>query len=62
MLQQKMDAAFDNYLQLTRVLQDDMTTLLDSENGTQQWRRNFIRASGNSTMPAGPGQVGSCRC
>ncbi len=45
MLQQKMDAAFDNYLQLSRVLQDDMTALLDSENDAQQWRRNFIRAS-----------------
>lgn len=44
-LQQKMDAAFENYLRLTRMLQDDMTALLDSENDTQQWRRNFIRAS-----------------
>lgn len=44
-LQQKMDAAFDNYLQLSRVLQEDMNVLLDGENDTQQWRRNFIRAS-----------------
>lgn len=44
-LQQKMDVAFDNYLQLTRILQEDMTVLLESENDTQQWRRNFIRAS-----------------
>jgi hypothetical protein len=43
--QQKMDAAFDNYFALSRVLQEDMTALLDSENQTQHWRRNFIRAS-----------------
>ena len=43
--QEKMDAAFDNYLQLSKVLQADMTALLDSESNTQHWRRNFIRSS-----------------
>lgn len=43
--QEKLDAAFDNYLQLSKVLQADMTTLLDSESNTQHWRRNFIRSS-----------------
>ncbi len=40
-----MDAAFDNYLELSKVLQADMNVLLDGENDTQHWRRNFIRAS-----------------
>jgi hypothetical protein len=44
-LQHKMDAAFGNYLRLSRILQEDMNVLLDGENNTQQWRRNFIRAS-----------------
>lgn len=43
--QQKMDAAFDNYFQLSRVLQEDMNALLDDETNTQHWRRNFIRTS-----------------
>ena len=44
-LQERMDAAFDNYLRLSKILRDDMNALLDSENNTQPWRRNFIRAS-----------------
>ena len=40
-----MDAAFDNYFQLSRILQADMNALLDGENETQHWRRNFVRAS-----------------
>jgi len=43
--QERMDAAFDNYLKLSKVLQADMTALLDSESNTQHWRRNFIRSS-----------------
>lgn len=40
-----MDAAFDNYFQLSNILQADMYMLLDGENDSQHWRRNFIRAS-----------------
>ncbi len=43
--QQRMDAAFDNYFALSNILQEDMIALLDGENDTQHWRRNFIRAS-----------------
>lgn len=43
--QKRMDAAFDNYFQLSNILQADMNTLLDGENDSQHWRRNFIRAS-----------------
>ena len=45
LLQQRMDAAFDNYIQLTRILEADMTALLDGECEDQHWRRNFIRSS-----------------
>lgn len=43
--QRRMDAAFDNYFELSKVLEADMNALLDGENNTQHWRRNFIRAS-----------------
>ena len=43
--QQRMDAAFGNYFKLSKALQADMNALLDGKNDTQQWRRNFIRAS-----------------
>lgn len=43
--QQRMDAAFDNYLALSNVLHDDMMALLNGETETQHWRRNFIRSS-----------------
>lgn len=45
LLQQRMDTAFDNYLQLSRILEADMTALLDSECEDQHWRRNFIRSA-----------------
>ena len=45
LLQQRMDIAFDNYLQLSRVLEADMTALIDSECEDQHWRRNFIRSA-----------------
>ena len=44
-LPERMDAAFGNYLKLSKVLQADMTSLLKSGGDTQHWRRNFIRAS-----------------
>lgn len=40
-----MDAALDNYILLSNILQADMNALLDGENDSQHWRRNFIRAS-----------------
>lgn len=40
-----MDAAFDNYLAMSPLLRGDMEALLDQESDSQQWRRNFIRAS-----------------
>jgi hypothetical protein len=43
--QQQMDTVFDNYFELSKILQSDMNALLDGENDTQHWRRNFIRAS-----------------
>lgn len=43
--QQKMDAAFVNYFALSEILRDDLNTLLNEENNTQYWRRNFIRVS-----------------
>ena len=43
--QEKMDAAFNNYLLLSKVLYADMTVLLDIESNAQHWRRNFIRSS-----------------
>lgn len=43
--QQKMDAAFDNYLGLTNELRKDLESLLDSESDSQAWRRNFIRVT-----------------
>ena len=44
-LQKRMDAAFDNYFELSKILQADMNALLDGENDSEHWRRNFIRAS-----------------
>jgi len=43
--QERMDAAFDNYFKLSQILQGDMNDLLDGENDSQHWRRNFIRSS-----------------
>jgi hypothetical protein len=43
--QKQMTIALDNYLDLSSVLQADMSALLDCETETQQWRRNFIRVS-----------------
>ncbi|MCW5574810.1 MAG: hypothetical protein KIT13_01830 [Burkholderiales bacterium] len=40
-----MDTAFDNYFALSEILRQDLTTLLDGESDSQQWRRNYIRVS-----------------
>jgi hypothetical protein len=45
LLQQRMDTAFGNYLQLSRILEADMTALFDKECENQHWRRNFIRTA-----------------
>jgi len=44
-LNERMDAAFDNYFALSKVLQDDLLALLESETNSQHWRRNYIRVS-----------------
>ena len=44
-LQQKMDAAFRNYLSLSPILQGDLAALLATETNASHWRRNFMRAS-----------------
>lgn len=43
--QAKLDAAFDNYFELSDVLRSDLVALLDAESDSQQWRRNFIRVA-----------------
>ncbi len=40
-----MDSAFDNYLILSKELRNDLLALLESESGSQHWRRNFVRVS-----------------
>ena len=40
-----MNHAVDNYFLVSSILQDDIMSLLATENDTQHWRRNFIRAS-----------------
>ncbi|MBU0602970.1 MAG: hypothetical protein KKD25_11300 [Gammaproteobacteria bacterium] len=43
--QERMDAAFDNYLALSDLLREDLLALLESESKSLHWRRNFIRVS-----------------
>jgi hypothetical protein len=43
--QEHMNAAFENYFELSAVLREDLSALLDSESDSQHWRRNFIRVS-----------------
>jgi hypothetical protein len=43
-LQEKMDAAFENYFHVSKILREDMIALIGSEVATQHWRRNFIRS------------------
>jgi hypothetical protein len=43
--QERMDAAFDNYFELSDVLRGDLEELLKVEAQSQHWRRNFIRVS-----------------
>lgn len=45
LVQEKMDAAFDNYFALSDILRSDLSDLLGSENDSQHWRRNFVRVS-----------------
>jgi hypothetical protein len=42
--QQRMDDAFDNFMALSRVLQDDMQNLIVTDDDSLYWRRNFVRA------------------
>ena len=44
-LQHQLNAAFENYLKLTVLLDEDMKSMLSAESTSQQWRRNFVRAS-----------------
>lgn len=43
--QEQMDVAFDLYLTMSPALQDDVEAILKAEDGTQSYRRNFIRAA-----------------
>jgi hypothetical protein len=43
--QERMDAAFDNYLALSDLLRKDLLALLEAESESPHWRRNFIRVS-----------------
>jgi hypothetical protein len=44
-LQFQLDAAFENYLKLTTILDEDIKSMLSVKSASQQWRRNFVRAS-----------------
>lgn len=43
--QQRLDAAFDKYFAMSRLLQDDVEALLRDEDDSQSSRRNFVRAA-----------------
>jgi hypothetical protein len=43
--QRRMDAAFDNYFQMSEMLQADVDALLDGDMRSQSGRRNFIRGA-----------------
>ena len=43
--QQLFDAAFDNYIEMSCVLRDDLKALQKTQSVEQHWKRNFIRAS-----------------
>jgi hypothetical protein len=43
--QERMDAAFENYLELSEVLREDMLALHAAELDSQHWRRNYVRLS-----------------
>ena len=42
-IQVRMNKAFDNYLKVTKCLQDDGHHVLNTDDGTDSYRRNFIR-------------------
>jgi len=43
--QARMDAAFDGYFAMSDALRDDVEAILRSDDGSQSFRRNFIRAA-----------------
>jgi hypothetical protein len=43
--QVQMDAAFDRYFEMSAVLKNDLASILDSDDGSQSFRRNFVRAA-----------------
>jgi hypothetical protein len=45
MLERQLDEAVGNYLELSKVLLGDVSALLAEERPSQEWRRNFVRAS-----------------
>lgn len=40
-----MDAAFDNYFAMSDALRDDVEAVLRCDDGSQSFRRNFVRAA-----------------
>lgn len=43
--QARMDAAFDRYFAMSDALRDDVEAVLKTEDGSQSFRRNFVRAA-----------------
>jgi len=43
--QLRMDAAFDRYFAMSNALQDDVGAILRTGDGSQSFRRNFVRAA-----------------
>jgi len=44
-LQDRMNAAFENYLELSDILTADGLELLESEKSDERWQRNYLRTS-----------------
>jgi len=42
-LQDRMNEAFDNYLQLSEILTSDLMEISDTETNDASWKRNYIR-------------------
>ena len=47
--QARMDAAFDNYLEMSALLRSDLIEMLESESQSQHWRRNYVRVVASLT-------------
>lgn len=45
MTQEKFDDAIDNYLEISKMVKDDLRWMLDIDDGSEIWRRAFIRSS-----------------